>query len=804
MKITLLLLILLATFSLSVEYMVLVPVQTPGPGIFYGYFGGGELRATISPANAICALPDNRDNLYIVFIENGAPDLPPEIEQLGTLADGAVICDLKTGDVRLLVSLNYDFLHLEPTIRSTQRAAPAEILTADAQEIIEKVDLDQIDAYIYDLTQFRTRYAYTQGNNQAGDYIVAELLKNGFSVIEESWLGAQPQSLDAEDNLVAFTLASSHLFYSTDGGTTFNDYFPTGEIEAWGNGACVVFPPDTVHFAGGDTYHRTINGGTSWMSIQFDLGTETNYLSAMTFADPQTGYLFSASGDVWRTVDGGDTWEETQNTGLEVFEAVSFQEHPEVVIGVSLIETVLRSTDGGETWETVNETSGGSTLYSVTFGDADRGMAVGAANRVLTTDDGGETWSRMQIPGVDSTQQLYSATSLGPLEYIAGSLYGELYRTQDGGASWEAKTTGRATAVKGVAWDGTNGRVWIVTTDGPAFGGGDVDELTWRIGGIDPQTTILWENIIGEKTGSDYPESFVYGTAHFDSISGIEDEDEDPYILAPGANDNGSGTTALLEISRVLADYTPKRSLRLAFFNAEELGLRGSFHYTRQLALEGIAVDGAVNLDMVVWSDPADVQEDLDVITDYRSEWLADVVMEACARYGDGMPGLKILAPDFYRSDHAAFWFVGYPALLGIEDIDVPYPYYHKDEDDYPMIRDNLPLTRQVTRAALGALAGLAGIHDDYLYDLTNVYTYPNPYRGDLHDGVTFNGLIPGAELRVYDLNGNLVYETTSNAYELDWDVRNSAGAVLASGVYLYHVSTPRGDAVTAKLAVIR
>ncbi|MCK4593224.1 M28 family peptidase [bacterium] len=804
MKITVLLLILLATFSLSAEYLVLVPVQTPGPGVFYGYFGGGELRATTSPANAVCALPDNRDNLYIVFLENGAPGLPPEIEQLGLLTHGAVICDLKTGDVRLLVSLNYDLLHLEPTIRSAQRDAPAEILAADAQEIVERVDLDHIDAYIYDLTQFRTRYAYTQGNNQAGDYIAAELLKNGFSVIEEGWLGAQPQSLDAEDNLVAFSLASSHLFYSTDGGTTFIEYFPTGEIDAWENGACVVFPPGTIHFAGGNTYHRTGNGGASWMSIQFDLGSKTNYFSAMAFADGENGYLFGASGDVWRTVDGGDTWEEAGNTGLEVFEAVSFPEHPEVVIGVSRIETVLRSTDGGETWEKVNETSGGSTLYDLAFGDADRGMAVGTTNRVLTTDDGGETWNSSQIPGVDATQQLYSVTSLGPLEYIVGSLYGELYHTEDGGESWEAKTTGRASAVKAGAWDLTNGRVWIATTDGPAFGEGDVDELTWRIGGINPQTIILWENIIGEKTGSDYPQNFVYGTAHFDSISGRGGEDEDPYVLAPGANDNGSGTTALLEISRVLADFTPKRSLRLAFFNAEELGLRGSFHYTRQLALEGIAVDGALNLDMVVWSDPADVQEDLDVITDYRSEWLADVLMEACARYGDGMPGLKILAPDFYRSDHAAFWFVGYPALLGIEDIDVPYPYYHKDEDDYPMIQDNLPLTRQVTRAALGALAGLCGIHDDYLFDLTNVYAYPNPYRGDLHDGVTFNGLIPGAELRVYDLNGNLVYETTSNAYELDWDVRNSAGAVLASGVYLYHVSAPRGDAVTAKLAVIR
>ncbi|OGD74472.1 MAG: hypothetical protein A2Y64_01835, partial [Candidatus Coatesbacteria bacterium RBG_13_66_14] len=733
MKRIAILLTLISATAPAAEYLALVPADAPGTGVFYGYFDDGELRVTTSPVNAVCALPDHRDNLYIVFAPSDAAELPPGIDRLGRLTDGAEICNLGTDDLRELIGLGYRLCHLEPTIKAPRRDVPPDILTADAQELVDKVDLDRIDAYDYDLTEFRTRYAYTPQNDLAGDYLAAELADSGFEVTREIWLGASPQSLGAEGGLIAFTLASSHLFYSTDGGTTFAEYFPTGEIEAWQASACAVFPPATIHFAGGDTYRRSDDGGLTWSDTPFDLGSETNYLSTMAFADADTGYLFSASGDVWRTEDSGSAWEPVGGTGMEIFAAACLPGDPLTVFGVSRDETVLRSADGGETWETVNSSPSGPTLYDVAFGDCDRGLAVGVQNSLLVTDDGGETWIPSQIPGVDPAQQLLAVTAAGPLEFIVGSLYGEMYRTTDGGADWETVTTAKASAVNVLDWDGTGERVWLATKDGPAYTDEELDGLTWRLEGLDPGTSILWENIIGEKTGSEYPEGYVYGTAHFDSISGRGGEDEDPYICAPGANDNGSGSAALLEMSRVLADYTPRRSLRLVFFNAEELGLHGSSHHARQLALEGVQVDGVINLDMVVWSDPAEVQEDLDVVTDYRSEWLADVLMESCVRYGDGLPGLKLIVPDFYRSDHAAFWLVGYPALLGIEDIDVPYPYYHSYDDDYPTIAGCFPLTRQITRAALGALAGLVGIHDDHIYNLAGIYAYPNPFRGDRH-----------------------------------------------------------------------
>src|SRR6185369_13008798 len=58
--------------------------------------------------------------------------------------------------------------------------------------------------------------------------------------------------------------------------------------------------------------------------------------------------------------------------------------------------------------------------------------------------------------------------------------------------------------------------------------------------------------------------------AHFDAVPN-----------APGADDNGSGTAALLEIARVLHGRTVRRTIRMVFFNLEEIGLKGSVEYVR-------------------------------------------------------------------------------------------------------------------------------------------------------------------------------------------------------------------------------
>jgi len=80
-------------------------------------------------------------------------------------------------------------------------------------------------------------------------------------------------------------------------------------------------------------------------------------------------------------------------------------------------------------------------------------------------------------------------------------------------------------------------------------------------------------NVIGEKTGCDFPEETVVVCGHYDSCMGIT-----------GAADNAGGTAILMELARVLGARPTRRTLRFIAFSAEETGLNGSTFYANDLA----------------------------------------------------------------------------------------------------------------------------------------------------------------------------------------------------------------------------
>ena len=110
-----------------------------------------------------------------------------------------------------------------------------------------------------------------------------------------------------------------------------------------------------------------------------------------------------------------------------------------------------------------------------------------------------------------------------------------------------------------------------------------------------PYTT---QNIIATFPGTVHPEEVVILSAHFDSTS------TNPFWLAPGAEDNASGTVALLEAARILRYYRFDRTLKLIWFNAEEQGLYGSAAYVADHPTANII--GVVNLDMFGYDSNSD------------------------------------------------------------------------------------------------------------------------------------------------------------------------------------------------------
>ena len=206
-------------------------------------------------------------------------------------------------------------------------------------------------------------------------------------------------------------------------------------------------------------------------------------------------------------------------------------------------------------------------------------------------------------------------------------------------------------------------------------------------------------NVVAEITGETYPDDIVVICAHYDSTSPSASRQ----TLAPGADDNASGTAAVLEAARVLATYPLDFTVRFIAFSAEEWGLFGSRAYATGAALAGKSIIGVINLDMIAYADG--MPEDLQIIVNPASSWLADRLLDAASSYGE-LGATKTVDASFVYSDHSPFWDRGYPALLAIEDNPLHNPYYHQTSDTLDKL--NVDFFTSASRASLGLLAELA------------------------------------------------------------------------------------------------
>lgn len=203
--------------------------------------------------------------------------------------------------------------------------------------------------------------------------------------------------------------------------------------------------------------------------------------------------------------------------------------------------------------------------------------------------------------------------------------------------------------------------------------------------------------VIGELRGANFPDDVVILCAHLDSTS------PEPEILAPGADDDASGTAAVMEAARILARHPTDYTVRFIAFTGEEQGLYGSRGYALGIRAATERIVGVVNLDMVAYADG--MPEDLDVFVNSASEWMGHRIVRDGAEYA-GVSVRARVDPSMVYSDHASFWDSGYPALMAIEDEPLRNPYYHTIGDTLDTL--NLDFCAQATRAALATTAVLA------------------------------------------------------------------------------------------------
>lgn len=99
------------------------------------------------------------------------------------------------------------------------------------------------------------------------------------------------------------------------------------------------------------------------------------------------------------------------------------------------------------------------------------------------------------------------------------------------------------------------------------------------------------------------------------------------------------------------------------------------------------------------------------------------------------------------------------------------------------------------------------GIFAAGAYDLGRVIVYPNPFEpnsGLGHTVINFDNLPADAAIRIFTITGNLVFRVDNVTSKYEWNVKNTGGRNIASGVYVYIVTDNAGNKRTGKFAVIK
>ena len=261
------------------------------------------------------------------------------------------------------------------------------------------------------------------------------------------------------------------------------------------------------------------------------------------------------------------------------------------------------------------------------------------------------------------------------------------------------------------------------------------------------------DNVIATLTGTKYPDEYIITGGHYDSYSNSS--------AAPGADDNASGTAGVLEIARILSQYSFDRTIIFCAFSGEEYGLYGSAAYAQAAAQQGMDIHGYFNLDMIAYLQPGSyihtdliyppsAQELADFYTEVSQVYLPDFLIEAGMLTGGD-------------SDHTSFNNNGFMGIFPFEDSDNYSPYIHTANDLIGSSYNNEEQAGVFTQASLAAIATMANL----LNPPRNLVAMP----GDTKVNLQWSPLVDAAYFRIY--KNDMLIDSTEEISYLDENVEN-------------------------------
>ena len=193
------------------------------------------------------------------------------------------------------------------------------------------------------------------------------------------------------------------------------------------------------------------------------------------------------------------------------------------------------------------------------------------------------------------------------------------------------------------------------------------------------QTKEVWSyNLVGRIGSFDNEKPTILIGAHLDHIGVNEQNQEDP--IFNGANDNATGSTAVLQIAKFLATKQWNQNILVALFADEEKGLRGAAHLAERLKEEGVSLAYMVNFEML--GATLTTGENQVYMTGYNLSDMPQIMNAYAPKFVQFLPEAKQYNL-FRRSDNYSFYKIHNIPAQTLSTFDFKnYDFYHKAGDE--------------------------------------------------------------------------------------------------------------------------
>jgi photosystem II stability/assembly factor-like uncharacterized protein len=288
-----------------------------------------------------------------------------------------------------------------------------------------------------------------------------QIRSDGYGTFEAESIGFGHRVIQFIDPNYGVQVDLNGIAKTADGGRTWSDQFalPKRNKPEIPSGSVFFLSPETGWLVCEAVYY-TRDGGRNWQLLsptprgiehrQRDMRvapTVANFIPALWFTDTKNGLMARMDGEVYRTNDGGTTWDLIWEVKKKITDIYFANSQDGWLAGEGGF--VARTNDSGKTW-TPASTQTNADLTSIFFLTKQLGWVAGSESTILYTRDGGLTWQRSSVAGLSGSPPLASISftdhlhgwavggNSDPMEASLFAPSNVVLSTDDGGQTWRS------------------------------------------------------------------------------------------------------------------------------------------------------------------------------------------------------------------------------------------------------------------------------------------------------------------------------------------------------------------------------